>query len=147
MTTRRQRHVLIDFGSTEMPNSASARPHEAHRRRTSPPRPAGKLDVLVATHRHADHISGFGDSKAGPIIEGLKPDLVVQPWTEDPDLETDARAPAVAAAPDGHAALSRTLANMQAFAAGARAEGLRLQKCRGLPEAIAERLRSSVRPT
>ena len=40
--------------------------------------------MVVATHRHADHISGFG-GKPGEVIASLEPELVVQPWTEDPD--------------------------------------------------------------
>jgi hypothetical protein len=134
-----RRHVLIDFGSTERP--ASAPP--GHMKRIAEDIAAetdNKLDVLIATHRHADHISGFGDSKAGPIIEGLKPDVVIQPWTEDPDLETDARQPAAGAALNGHAALHRSLTNMQAFAAGARAEALRLLDDPKFPKAAAERL-------
>jgi hypothetical protein len=134
-----KRHVLIDFGSTERPTSAP-RDHMLRIADNIAAETSNKLDVLIATHRHADHISGFGDSKAGPIIEGLKPDLVVQPWTEDPDLETDARQPAAAAAPNGHAALQRSLTNMQAFAAGARAEGLRLLNEPKFPKRTAERL-------
>jgi hypothetical protein len=134
-----KRHVLIDFGSTERPTSAAP----GHMKRIAENIAAetdNKLDVLIATHRHADHISGFGDSKAGPIIEALRPDVVIQPWTEDPDLETDAREPAAAAAANGHAALRRSLSNMQAFAAGARAEGLRLRDAPKFPRGVAERL-------
>ena len=53
---------------------------------------------MVATHRHADHISGFATKAdgtgSGDIIARLKPRVVVQPWTEAPGLETDASAPA-----------------------------------------------------
>jgi hypothetical protein len=49
----------------------------------------GHLHAVVATHRHRDHIGGFG-SACGKIIASLSPEVVVQPWTEDP-----------AAAPDG----------------------------------------------
>ena len=55
--------------------------------------------------------------EAGRDHRGLKPELVVQPWTEDPELEPNARAPAGGAA--GRAArrhcVSR-LADMQAVA-------------------------------
>jgi len=54
----------------------------------------GKLTAVVATHRHADHISGFAtDGKsggAGTVIAACKPKLVLQPWTEDPDAAKDA---------------------------------------------------------
>lgn len=134
-----KRHVLIDFGTTERPTSAPS-DHMKRIAENIALETNNKLDVLIATHRHADHISGFGHSKAGPIIEGLKPDVVIQPWTEDPDLETDAREPATGAARNGHAALRRSLANMQAFAAGARAEGLRLLNEPKFPRRTAERL-------
>jgi glyoxylase-like metal-dependent hydrolase (beta-lactamase superfamily II) len=52
---------------------------------------------IVSTHRHADHISGFATKKdkSGPddIIRELCPDVVVQPWTQEPDLPTDALSP------------------------------------------------------
>ena len=50
----------------------------------------GRLDVLVATHRHKDHISGFGDDETAAVIDRLRPGLVVRPWTDDPDLPADA---------------------------------------------------------
>jgi hypothetical protein len=50
-----------------------------------------KLHVLLATHRHRDHVSGFStQSKTGRVIAALKPDHVIQPWTEDPRARTDA---------------------------------------------------------
>jgi hypothetical protein len=52
------------------------------------------LTAVVATHRHADHISGFatdgGNGGSGKIIAGLKPQIVLQPWTEDPDASPTA---------------------------------------------------------
>jgi hypothetical protein len=90
-----KRHLLIDFGTTGLPNSLKPSTHM--------PRVAqdiadvcngDRLTALVATHRHADHISGFGtDGKtgeSGKIIRGLRPKVVLQPWTEDPDARTDA---------------------------------------------------------
>ena len=41
-----------------------------------------------------DHISGFATSKgkgSGDIIASLKPDVVIQPWTEDPKARPDAK--------------------------------------------------------
>jgi hypothetical protein len=81
-----RRRVLIDFGSTAPPAGASA----GYMLRIARDIAAGGwLDAVVATHRHGDHINGFGAS-AGKIIASLAPELVIQPWTEDP-----------AAAPDG----------------------------------------------
>ena len=52
---------------------------------------------MVATHRHKDHISGFetkkGGKGTGDVIRSLRPSLVVQPWTEDPDLDPRATGP------------------------------------------------------
>jgi hypothetical protein len=94
-TASERRHVLIDFGTTELPRGAAPSQHL--------PRVAdhiktvcdGQLTAVVATHRHADHISGFAtDGKsggAGKIIAACKPRLVLQPWTEDPKAARDAR--------------------------------------------------------
>jgi hypothetical protein len=56
---------------------------------------AAGLTAVVATHRHADHISGFGTEgatgKSGEIIRSLRPRLVLQPWTEEPRAARDAK--------------------------------------------------------
>jgi hypothetical protein len=98
-----QRHVLIDFGTTGLPSS---RAKSAPTVSTHMPRVANEigsicgkrgLTALVATHRHADHISGFGtDSRtgeSGKIIKSLEPRVVIQPWTEDPDAKRNATRP------------------------------------------------------
>jgi hypothetical protein len=91
-----RRHVLIDFGTTKLPSKfkppSMKAVAEAIREDCG-----GRLEMVVATHRHADHISGFA-GESGEIIHSLRPDVVVQPWTEKPDLETDATGPALAAA-------------------------------------------------
>lgn len=92
-----KRSILIDFGTTGM---AKGFPEDQMHRvaldienecRDS------KFFGVVATHRHKDHISGFSTQGKGPdgrstgeVIRGLDPDLVILPWTEDPDLKTDA---------------------------------------------------------
>ncbi len=58
---------------------------------------AGKLTAVVATHRHRDHISGFGGD-TGKLIADLHPDVVLQPWTEDPLAQPDATSPLAALA-------------------------------------------------
>lgn len=86
------RHVLIDFGSTQKPANARRDLMTAIAddiaRVTN-----GRLDVVVATHRHTDHVGGFATRKdgrgPGDRIAGLKPSLVVQPWTERPDAPRD----------------------------------------------------------
>jgi ribonuclease BN (tRNA processing enzyme) len=91
-----RRHVLIDFGTTGLPRKAKPSQHmpKIANQIKSVCGTAG-LTAVVATHRHADHINGFGTDgntgKSGTTIASLKPRLVVQPWTEDPDAKRDAR--------------------------------------------------------
>jgi hypothetical protein len=94
-----KRHVLIDFGTTALPT----RGNQPTRPSQHMPRIAehiksvcgGKLTAVIATHRHADHISGFGtDGKtggSGKVIAECKPDVVLQPWTEDPKAARNAK--------------------------------------------------------
>lgn len=91
------RHILIDFGSTGKPEKAKSLPEVAKQIALDC---GGKLTAIIATHRHADHISGFATNSEhdapGDIIRKLSPDLVMQPWTEDPNVAKDATAPATA---------------------------------------------------
>lgn len=96
------RFVLFDFGT----KGASKPKGNAATARTSPmlkiarhiqARVAaannGRLAAVVATHRHQDHISGFdpGSKNDGPgaVIKALKPEVVVQPWTDVPNAAAD----------------------------------------------------------
>ncbi|MFC2132374.1 hypothetical protein ACFLRG_01100, partial [Bacteroidota bacterium] len=51
---------------------------------------SGHLDAIVATHRHKDHISAFGLKGLCDKLISLNPDLVIQPWTEHPDADSEA---------------------------------------------------------
>lgn len=88
---KEDRHVLMDFGTTAQPNELMLAIANDIAKVTH-----GKLHAVVATHRHRDHMSGFataGGEGPGDVIASLKPDLVVQPWTEDPQAKTDASVP------------------------------------------------------
>ena len=91
-----ERHVLIDFGSFPKPKRKNAGNMVAianHIAATC----KNQLTAVVATHRHADHVSGFATKKggggSGDIIRACRPKAVIQPWTEHPDLATDASSP------------------------------------------------------
>lgn len=97
-----KRHVLIDFGTTELPmrgrprRPAKASEHMVQVAEDIRKVSGGRLTAVVATHRHADHINGFGTDgrtgKSGEVIRGLKPSVVLQPWTEDPKAARNAQA-------------------------------------------------------
>jgi hypothetical protein len=115
------RHVLIDFGSTGQPKDAGEK-LMLRVAQSIAETCGGKLHAVVATHRHKDHISGFAtaaDGKgSGDVIAALKPDVVVQPWTEDPDAAPDAtRATRFATA--NNKAFTAALQSMHAFARAA----------------------------
>lgn len=91
-----KRHVLIDFGTTGLPDAVASNQMLTIAKDIAE-KCGGKLDAVVATHRHADHISGFatkaGGAGSGDVIRALKPKVVIQPWTEDPALAVNARGP------------------------------------------------------
>jgi hypothetical protein len=91
-----KRHVLIDFGSTKPPETGNDFLVEIANDIAEVCE--GRLDAVVATHRHKDHISGFATNDAGTasgdIIRKLADAggaVIIQPWTEDPVAPKNAK--------------------------------------------------------
>jgi hypothetical protein len=81
------RHVLFDFGTTRLPPRHPGLSAIATQIADDC---EGRLDAVVITHRHKDHLGAFGDPKTAEILAKLSPRLVVRPWTEDPKADSNA---------------------------------------------------------
>jgi hypothetical protein len=138
-----EKHVLVDFGTTKLPEDAP-KSRMADIAADIAKRSGGKLTAVVATHRHQDHISGFGldvrKKGTGATIGALKPDLVLQPWTENPNAAIDAvePPPGTGDTAKGLGSHVRSLAAMQAtsaqFVAEARRNNQYLTAIEGRPK-------------
>lgn len=109
---RKDRFLLIDFGSTRWPKRHKPRYPEIARDVEA--RTGGTLDAIVITHRHKDHISGYANDDAAAVIAGLGPKVVIRPWTENPTAAADATRPGLVGAGSRRFALG--LGQAQAFA-------------------------------
>jgi hypothetical protein len=133
--------VLVDFGSTGLPKDAP-KTRMIDIAEDIAKRTGGKLHAVVVTHRHKDHISGFETAKGGKgpgdIIRRLKPDIVVQPWTEDPDLPLMATGPKTKGFRFQMAQHVSALSSMHEVARHSMAESKRLT--RYLPKSLKDQL-------
>lgn len=113
------RHILIDFGSTGLPDEATVNLDDVAKDIAQ--QCGGALDIVVATHRHKDHISGFATKAngtgSGDVIRGLHPKRVIQPWTEAPDAPEGWTGPDDLPPGQAFAARVQSLDNMHAIAA------------------------------
>jgi hypothetical protein len=89
-TKRDSRHILFDFGSTSRPRSRLTLKAVGEQLEQDC---GGRLDAIVVTHRHRDHLSGFGAASTQKIVRRLDPRLVVRSWTENPRLKPQAGKP------------------------------------------------------
>jgi beta-lactamase superfamily II metal-dependent hydrolase len=77
----RPRKVLIDCGKHTLSTTCPKLTRIVDQLLVDISEPAGpKVDVVVATHRHRDHVQGFSDERWQNVSVGE----VWMPWTEDP---------------------------------------------------------------
>jgi hypothetical protein len=84
------RHILIDFGTRQLAAGLDL----ADVAGEIDARTGGGPDVVVLSHRHQDHMSGFGGSGTDAVVGRWQPRLVVRSWTEDPAAPAGATGPA-----------------------------------------------------
>ena len=78
---KKQRRILFDCGSIEAsPGVAMSSIVDRIVRDVTDADSVPRIDVVVATHRHKDHVSGFGQAAWDNVEVGE----VWMPWTEDP---------------------------------------------------------------
>jgi beta-lactamase superfamily II metal-dependent hydrolase len=74
------RKVLVDCGTIKSGSRPIAEVVEAIVEAVRDPDGIPRIDVVIATHRHKDHVSGFASKLWGEVV--VKE--VWMPWTEDP---------------------------------------------------------------
>jgi beta-lactamase superfamily II metal-dependent hydrolase len=83
--------ILIDCGSSTLKKDQMSKVVDKILLDTE-----SKVDAIVITHRHSDHLSAFNDNSIGKKLEKLNPEIVIQPWTEHPEAKSkDIEAPNV----------------------------------------------------
>ena len=79
-------HLMIDCGvvlGTKQPAKIMSRVAESLRNETKGAGERGKIDVLVITHEHWDHLSGFTKGQAQAKFDNIDFDQLWMAWTED----------------------------------------------------------------
>lgn len=79
---RTERHLLVDFGTKA---GAEDGPTMNQVARLIAEHCGGHLDVVVVSHRHQDHVRGFGGATARDQLRPLQPSLIIRPWTDMPE--------------------------------------------------------------
>lgn len=102
---RAVRHLLVDFGTTRGARDGRTPGRMADVAALLDRDTGGVLDALVVTHRHKDHLYGFGVDTGAEVLRRLAPKRVLRSWTEHPDIAADATAPAAGPASARFAAL------------------------------------------
>jgi ribonuclease BN (tRNA processing enzyme) len=125
---RTVRHMLIDFGSNAQPKSARPNLLKAIAEDIKAECGDDGLAAVVLTHRHKDHIAGFSTTPKGngpgDVIRSLHPEVVVQPWTEDPKAQPKATGPSRSSS-DTSLQFVASLANMHDVSEGVASEARR----------------------
>lgn len=143
-----RRHMLIDFGTTSLPVDAPkdqmARIARDIAAKCTEAGGSG-LDIVVATHRHADHVSGFATNASGTgtgdIIAGLKPEVVIQPWTEAPEAPVDWEGPEGSAVKPAFRRHARTLKAIEETAHNALRFVDNAEKAKAISPSLAAQMR------
>jgi len=112
-----ERHMLVDFGRRYKPHAGGDMTAVARDIKT---RTGSRLDIVVVTHRHEDHLSAFGTPTIAKLIEDCNPALVVRSWTEDPDAPEVAPGHSLTAADRRFAAALNSASSLAEQIAGSR---------------------------
>lgn len=120
--SRSVRHVLVDCGTTKLP---PGHPGIISVAKQIAADCDGRLDAVIVSHRHRDHLSAFGHAVAGELLAGLKPKLVIRSWTEDPKADPNADSPDAALLQDlkrGQSTAGRLVRSLKAAGRGTRTD-------------------------